>query len=106
MTTAVDRLPDLRGVADRVFRFWDEISAVRNRGGEELAERVTASLNRTRLYWSISGAMAMATGMAPVSFVSFVAIPDLSRALQISDLGILDIGATDGILVVVVCWRP
>jgi hypothetical protein len=50
--------------------------------------------------------MAMATGMAPVSFVSFVAIPDLSRALQISDLGILDIGATDGILVVVVCWRP
>lgn len=41
-------------------------------------------------------------GMASASFVSSAALPDLSHAVPISDLGILGIGAANGMLVVVV----
>src|ERR1700681_2503521 len=41
-------------------------------------------------------------GMASVSLVSSAALPDLSHAVLISDLGILGIGAANGMLVVVV----
>ena len=41
-------------------------------------------------------------GMASMSLVSSAALPDLSHAVPISDLGILGIGAANGMLVVVV----
>ena len=41
-------------------------------------------------------------GMASVSLVSSAALPDLSHAVPISDLGVLGIGAANGMLVVVV----
>ena len=41
-------------------------------------------------------------GMASASFESSAALPDLSHAVPISDLGILGIGAANGMLVVVV----
>ena len=41
-------------------------------------------------------------GMASVSFGSSPALPDLSHAVPISDLGILGIGAANGMLIVVV----
>jgi signal transduction histidine kinase len=41
-------------------------------------------------------------GMASVSFASSTALPDLSHAVPISDLGILGIGAANGMLIVVV----